>query len=104
ELGDREEKLRGGPEAARHRDQELDLLLRPVVLLAEERRHAAHPLRGRTVRIVEEVRDELVRHHAEHVRDGRLVAPEPGPGRPPPYGRSAAISAASHPPIDSPTT
>jgi hypothetical protein len=76
ELGDGEEELGGSPESPRHRDEELDLLLRAVVLLAEERRHAEHALRGVTALVVEEVRDELVRHHPEHVGDGRLVAPE----------------------------
>src|SRR5207247_724231 len=75
-LRDREEELGGGAEAPHEGDQELDLLLGAVVLLAEERGHGLEHLRGRAALVVEEVRDELVRHHAEHVGHRRLVAAE----------------------------
>ena len=75
-LRDREEELGRRPEAAHEADQELDLVLRAVVLLAEEIRRGVHQLSGRAVRIVEEIGHELVRHHAEHVDHGGLVAPE----------------------------
>src|SRR5262245_32147068 len=75
-LGNREEELGGRSEAAHEADQQLDLLLGPVVLVADQAGKSEHLLGGGTRLIVEEIRDQLVGHVAEEVDDGRLVAPQ----------------------------
>src|SRR5262245_34115545 len=75
-LGNREEELRHRAEAARHREQYLDLLLRAVVFIVEEHGQHHHPLRRKARLVVKEIRDKFARQHSENINDRRLVAPQ----------------------------
>src|SRR6185503_2430387 len=63
-LRNREQKLRRGSEAPRHREQHLDLFIAAIVAIAKELSHREQALCRETILIVKEKRRQLGDRHS----------------------------------------